>query len=131
MLAMLQVDDANDATAAHQWNGQKRFVTVFRQFVEKLEARIVSGLFWNRNGLAVLGDPSGNTLPDAEFEAVDGFRMRVLGGAQDQFIAFKNVDEAGIAFHQSGGKFDDAGKHFVKSVARSQAHANLMEYINV
>ena len=68
---------------------------------------------------------------DAEFQAVDDFGMRVLRGPQDQFVAFKNVDQAGVALHQRGSKFDDAVQNFVKSVAAAEADADVVKYINM
>jgi hypothetical protein len=71
VLAMLQIDDTHDATAAHQGHRQKCLVTVFRQFVEKLEARIVRRVFGNGYRFAMFRYPSGNALSDTKFQPVD------------------------------------------------------------
>src|SRR5580692_11736220 len=129
MLAMLQVDDANHAPAAHQGHREKRLVAVFRQFVEKLEPWIVCRFFWNRNRLAMLRDPSGNALPDAQFQPVDHFRMWILRSPQHELIAFQNVNEAGVALDQRRSKFDHTAQNVVKSVRRTQPFADFMQYI--
>jgi len=131
MLAMLQVDDAHDAAAAHQGHREKRFVAVFRQFVEKLEARVMGRFLRDGHRLAMFRDPSSNALPDAEFQAVDHVRMRALGGAQDEFVAFENINEAGVALHQSRGKFDHAGQNFVESVCGTEPNTDFVQYIYV
>jgi hypothetical protein len=129
VLSVLQVDDADDAASAHERYGKECFVTVFGQFVKELEARIVRGFLGDGDGLMVFGDPSGNALPHAEFEAIDNFGMRILGGPQNQFVAFEHVDEARVTTHQTGGEFEDARENLVKSVGRTETHADFMEYI--
>src|SRR5580704_15566696 len=130
MLALLQVDDANHAPAAHQGHREKRLVAVFRQFVEKLEPWIVRGFFRDGDGLAMLRDPSGNALPDAQFQPVDHFRMWILRSPQNELVAFQNVNEAGVALDQRRSKFDHTAQNVVKSVRRTQAFADFVEYIN-
>jgi len=131
MLAVLQIDDAHDAPAAHQGHGEKRLVAVFRQFVEKLEAGIVGSILRNRHRFAMLRDPSRNALSDVEFQPVDHIRMRVPGGAKDKLVAFENIDEAGVAFDQRRGKFDDAGENVVKTVGSTEANTDFVQYIYV
>jgi len=129
MLAVLQVDDAHDAAAAHQGHREKRFVAVFRQLVEKLEAGVMGSFLGDGHRFAMLRNPSGNALPDAEFQAVDHVLVRVLGGAKDQFVAFQNINEAGVALHQSRGEFDDAAQNFVKSVCGTEPNTDFVQYI--
>jgi hypothetical protein len=64
----------------------------------------------------VFGDPAGDALADAEFQSIDYFLMRIFGGAQDEFFLFLDVDEAGVAFHQGDGKFQNACEDFVQRV---------------
>src|ERR1035438_8189538 len=42
---MLHIDRSHHSPPAHQRNGEKRFVTIFRQLVKELEPRIERGLF--------------------------------------------------------------------------------------
>jgi hypothetical protein len=77
-LAVLQVDDANDFVAAEDGHREKGFVTVFGQLVEALETGIVRRVGGYSYGLAVFGDPAGDSLPHLHFEAVDDFRMGVF-----------------------------------------------------
>jgi hypothetical protein len=131
MLAVLQVDDADDAASAHERDGEKGFVAVFWQLVEELESRVLRGFFGDGDGFAMFGNPSRDSLPNAQLQAVNDFRVRVLGGPQGKFVAFENVHEAGVALHQRGGKFNDARKNFMKSVGCSQPSADFMKHVNM
>jgi hypothetical protein len=57
--------------------------------------------------------------------------MRILGSAQNELVAFHDVDEAGVALDQRRSKFDNPAQNVVKSVRRSQAFADFVEYINM
>ena len=46
----------------------------------------------------MFGHPARDPLPHLQFEAIDRFGMRILGGAQHEFIILKDVNEAGVAF---------------------------------
>jgi len=129
MLAVLQVDDTDHSSPAHQRHGKKCFITVFGQFVEKLKAGILRRLFGDGNGLAMFRHPSRNALPHAQFQAVDNFFVRVFGGAQNQLVAFENINQAGIALHQRSGKFNNAVQYIVKSIRRTEANTDFVEYI--
>src|SRR5580765_3369766 len=107
-LAILQIDDAHRAAAAQQRNRQEGFVAVFGEFIEELEALILKGVARDGHGLMVFGDPSGNSLPQAQREMADFVGMRILGGAQDEFVFFKHEDEAGVEASHGGGKIDNA-----------------------
>jgi hypothetical protein len=112
---MLQIDSSNDPPPAHQRDGKKGFITIFRQLMEELEARIESRPFGNRHWFVMFRHPTGNSLPHAQFEPVHHVRMSVLRCPQDQVLALDNIDQAGIAFHQSRGKLHYAIQHFVDS----------------
>ena len=58
--------------------------------------------------------PSGDALAHGQLEAVDHFRVWILGRTQDQFVVLDDVDEAGITFHQAHGKIQDFTQNFVK-----------------
>jgi hypothetical protein len=131
MLAVLEVDDTDDAPAAHEGNGEKCFVAVFRKLVEELEAGIMRSFFWNRDGLEMFRDPSSNSLSDAQLQAIDNAGMGILGGAEDEVVPLENINQARVALHQGGGKIDDAAKNFAKSVSRVEANTDFMEYIYV
>ena len=131
VMAMLQVQHTDHASSAHQRNGEKRFVTVFWKFVKKLKPGIVRGSFGDCNRFAMLGDPSRNSLPYAELQAIDYFRMRVFGCAKDQFVAFEHVDKAGITLYKGSGKFNNASKNLMKAIGGVQADGDFMKDINM
>jgi hypothetical protein len=99
--------------------------------VEELEAWIVRCLLGNGYRFTMLCNPSRDALSDAKFEAVDDFRMRIFGCAKDQFIAFENVDQAGIALHESRSKIDDAVQNVIKSIGGPESLGNFVQYINM
>jgi hypothetical protein len=96
-----------------------------------LKTRIVSGFLGNGHRFTVLRNPSRNALPNAEFEAVDDVGMRILRRPEHEFIAFENVDEAGVALDQCRSKFNDAVQNFVKAVPCTEAFADFVQYIYV
>ena len=88
-------------------------------------------VFGNSHRLAMFCDPSRNALSDTEFQAVDDVGMRILRCPENEFIAFENVDEAGVAFDQRRSKFDDAIQNFVKTVTGTEAFGDFVKYIYV
>ena len=129
VLPVLQIDDTDHSAPAHQGHGEKSLIAVFGKFVKKLEARIVRGVLRDGHRFAVLRDPSRDSLPDAQFQTIDHFRMWILRRPQDEFIAFEHIDEAGIALHKRGRKIDNPGKNFVEIVGRVQTDRNFMQYV--
>jgi hypothetical protein len=99
--------------------------------VKKLKTRIVSSALRNRDGFKMLSDPSGNSLPHAEFQAIDDFRMRVLRSSKDKFIAFEYIDEAGVTLYKGCRKINHTGKNLMKSIGRAEADSNFMKDINI
>jgi hypothetical protein len=71
--------------------------------------------------------PTGDSLPDTEFEAIDCIGMRVLGSTENQVFAIDNVDEAGIAPDESGDKLDYSIQHLMKAVGCGETTADLVE----
>jgi hypothetical protein len=130
-MTVLQVDDADYASAAHDGHGEECFIAVFREFVEELETRIGCGVLGNRDRFLMFGDPSGNSLPDAKLKTIDDVRVGILGSAKDEFIAFEHVDEAGVTLYEGSGKVDDTSKNIMKVVGRAEANGDLMKHINV
>ena len=131
MMAVLQIDYTDHASPAHDRHRQKSFVTVFRELVKKLKAGIVRGTLWDGNRFAVLSDPSCNSLPDAELQAIDGIRVRILGGAKDEFITFKHIDKTGVTFYEGSCEIDNASKNVMKAIGRAEAYGDFMEHINM
>lgn len=82
-------------------------------------------------GLAMLRHPSRNSLPERQLQPTDFLAMWILRGAQNQIIAFTDVDEAGIAANDSGSKFNDSFQILVQRVFRGEAAAYVMKKINV
>jgi len=128
-LPVLQVNHAHDAPAAHQRDREKGFEAVLGKLRKALKAGILPGLFRDSDRFGIFRDPSRNALPHAQFQVVYRLRMGILGSSKHKLVAIKHVNQAGIAPHQSGGKFDDTAQHFMKSVGRSQAHADFMKHI--
>jgi len=131
VITVLKVKHSDYASSAHQWNREKGFVTVFRELVEKLEAGIVCGTLGNGDGFKVLGDPSGNSLPDAELQTIDNFRMRVFGSPKDEFVAFQHIDKAGVTLYEGSGKIYNTGKNLMKAIGGTQTDRDFMKDINV
>jgi len=85
---VLHVDDSDGASAAEERDGEKGFVTVFGKLVEELEARILGSIARDGYWFEVLGNPSGDTLADLEFKAVENFGVGILGSAEHKFFVF-------------------------------------------
>jgi hypothetical protein len=80
-------------------------------------------------GLEVLGDPSGDALADLELEAVEDFGVGILGGAEDEFFVFQDVNEAGITLDQCGGELNDTVQDFVERVGGGHTAAEFVKEI--
>lgn len=99
--------------------------------MKKLEARIVRCALRNRDAFAVLGDPSRDSLPYSQLQAIDDIRMRVLGSAKDEFIAFGHIDEAGVTLYEGRRELDDTSKNFMKTIGGAKPDGDVMEHIDV
>ena len=62
----------------------------------------------------MFGYPARDPLPHLQFEAIDGFRMGILRGAQHEFIILQHVDKTGIAPHHRSRKIHDFGEHLLE-----------------
>lgn len=113
--AVVDVDDADGFAAADERNGKKRFVGVFDQRWEALEAVVIGGVFAQSDNAAVFGDPAGNAFAHLHAEFAEIGFVRKLRGAEYDFAGrrFNQVDQAGIASGDLGGKADDFAKHLV------------------
>jgi len=131
MMAVLQIDHAYNASSREDRDRQECLVTIFRQFVEKLEPRVLGGALRNGNWLAMLSNPSGNSLPDAQFQTVDYFLVGILGCAKNQFVIFEDIQEAGVTFYEGRSKIHDTGQNLMKSLSRAEPHRDFMKYINM
>jgi hypothetical protein len=67
----------------------------------------------------MLRNPAGNSLPYPHREFVQYFGMRILGGAQYEFLTLQNEDEAGIAAHMVRNKIHNLVEDLVKRIRRS------------
>src|SRR5215831_645560 len=130
-LAMLDVDHTDDAVAAQNRHGEKSLEEVLRELVEALKARVLGSVPGEGDGLLVFGDPAGDSLPHAELEPIDHFGVRVLRGAEDEFVPFENVDEAGVALHHRSDELEDAQQYFVKRIGGGDAFTEFMQEINI
>ena len=99
--------------------------------MEELEARILGGAFGDGYRFEMFGHPSGNALPDPNFQTVDYVSVGILRGPQHKLIFFEHINEAGIALYQGNGKIDDAAQNIMKCFGGAQPHADFMQYINV
>ena len=84
--------------------------------IETLKARVFECLTKNCYWLAMLGDPAGDALPNAEFQSVQYFRMRVFRRPQDEVIFFEHVHEARVTFNNFYGKIQNAIQRLMKAV---------------
>ena len=73
--------------------------------------------------------PSCNALPQAKFQPIHDFRMRILRGSQNQILAFQNIDQAGVALDQRRSKVDHTSQYIMKAIRRRQPIANLVQQI--
>jgi hypothetical protein len=99
--------------------------------VKELKTRIERGLLGYSHRLLVLGYPARNALPNAQFQPVDYFGMRILGSAKNEIIALQHIDQAGVALHQRSGEVDYAGKHIVKAIRCRQPIADFVQQIKM
>src|SRR5207237_9868943 len=92
--AILHVNHTDQPSATDYRHRQKSLEAVLRYLVEQFEARVLKGASRHRDRLPVFGHPTGDALPQLEFQAIDQFRMGVLGSPQDQFVVFEQISEA-------------------------------------
>ena len=130
-LAALEIDDADEFVSAENGHGEKGFEAILWEFAEGEEARILEGVPADGDGEFVFGDPSGYAVADLQLEAVDYFGVGIFGGAQDEFVVFENVDEAGIEFGDDGDEVDDFAKDFVERIGGGEAAADFVEQIHL
>src|SRR5882724_4626695 len=106
-LSILQIDDADQTSSTYQRNGQESFKVILRQFVKHVETRIFTRALLHDNGFTPLRHPARDSLAQFQLQAIDQFRMRILGSSKNQLVMFKNIDKTGIALHNGDDKFDD------------------------
>jgi len=75
----------------------------------------------------MLGHPSCDALPHAQFQPVDNLRVWILRCSQDQILTLQNINQTRVAPHQRGNELDYASKYIVKAIRRRQAIANLVQ----
>ena len=126
---MLQVDHAHHAPARHQRHGQECFISVLRQFMEELEAGILGSVFRDCDRFAMFRHPAGDALSHVQFQPVHNLRVRILGGAEQQFVILQHINQAGIALHQGRCKIHNPREHFVQRVGGSHLSAKRMKKI--
>jgi hypothetical protein len=128
--AVLQVDDADELVAGNDGHGEKSFEAILGELVEGLKAGVLKGVRADGHGLEVFGDPAGNALPEAHFQAVDDFGVRVLGGAEDEIFGLEDIDETGVALHYRRNEIDDALEDFVEGISGGHPAADVMEKVD-
>jgi hypothetical protein len=99
--------------------------------MEHLETSVLGCVLGDGHGFAVFRDLSADTLTDSQLEAVNDFVVRVLRSAQGEVIPFADINEAGVASHHRGSKFDDSLEVLVKRIVGSNAAAYIVQEINI
>src|SRR5437763_1932349 len=77
----------------------------------------------------MFGDPPGNSLSYPQFQAIEQFRVRVLGRPQNQVLAFKHVNETGVALHNFYREIQNPVERLVETVGGGDAADGLMQDI--
>ena len=57
--------------------------------------------------------------------------MGIFRSTQHEFFSLENINQAGIAFHQSRSKIDNARQNFVEPIRRAQPDTHLVQQINM
>ena len=69
--------------------------------------------------------------PILQFQPVHHLRVRILGGAENQFVSFENVDEAGIALHDARHELDHQFQNGIQGIGGGDALADLVQDLNL
>ena len=86
-LAMLYVDNADNAIAGDDRGGEESLIGIGFELGEGLEAGIIEGVPGQSDEAAVAGDPAGESLFKGETHATYGGSGRGVRGAQDKLLA--------------------------------------------
>lgn len=75
----------------------------------------------------MFGNPTSDTFAKWDLEVVDDVGMGVFGSAQDQHIAFKDVDETGVAAYEFGNNLHNFVQDIVQGIGGRNATAHGMK----
>lgn len=75
----------------------------------------------------MFSDPAGDAFAEGDFQAIDNFEVRILGGAQHQDIAFQHIDKTGIAAYEFRNNVNDFVQDVVQRISGCDAAADSMK----
>src|SRR5713101_7115247 len=127
---MLQIDDTNNPSAAEDRHGEECLVAVLGKLIEGLKAGIAISRARYRNRHAMLRYPASDSITDQHLQPAYNIGMRILGGAQHQFVALQHVEQTGVAAYNRGDKFHNPLQYMRQRFGCGAATANLMQEIN-
>jgi len=127
-LAMVDVDDTDDITAADERDGEKRFVGVFDQAREAFESLVGGGAGGERDDGLVLDHPASDTFADFQSEIAELGGVRDLRGHEDHLagLLFEKVDQAGVTAGDLRGHADHFSEHFLERAQGADNAADAM-----
>ena len=111
-LAVLHIDNADDAIADHYGDGKKRLVGVFRKVAKELEAWILKRPSRNGEQTPLPRHPAGQSFSQLEPNEPAVTATGLIGRAQDQLVTVEQVKQARVAAHVLG----DQGNNILKNV---------------
>lgn len=81
--------------------------------------------------LALLGNPGRTAFPHRDAEGIDRFGMRILGSAQDEFLAFQQGDETRVRTDTIVEEFNDLTERLVPRIRHGEPTADAVQELEV
>jgi hypothetical protein len=127
-LAVLHVEDADDAVTGDDGSGEESLVGIGFELGEGFEAGIVVGFAGESDEAAVASNPAGEAFLEGEADTADGRGRGGVGGAEDKLVAVGEIDDTGVTFEVLDEEGDDALENLLQSgLANHQAADALKE----
>ncbi len=114
-LAVLHIDNADDAIAGHHGDGKKRLVGVLRKVAKELEAWILKRPSRNGEQTPLPRHPAGQSFPQLEPNEPAVTAAGLIGRAQDQLVTVEQVKQARVAAHILGDQRNNTLKNLLEA----------------
>lgn len=130
-LAVVDIDDADDVSAADERNGQERFIGVFNQGAETFKAVVGKSIPRQSHHGLMFGHPTGDSLTDLHAERAQFRGVRELGGAEHDFsgVGFDQINEACVASRYLNREPKNFPEHLIKAQLGANNRADAVEKI--